>query len=29
MAVKDSDEATQYCSIRGYHIALWSTAVEN
>ena len=29
MGVEDSEEATVHCSIRGYHIAIWSTAMEN
>ena len=29
VAVKDSSEATLHCSIRGCHIAIWSTAMEN
>ena len=28
-AVEDSEEANLHCSIRGYHIAVWSTAMEN
>ena len=29
VAVKDSGEAILHCSIGGYHIAVWSTAMEN
>ena len=29
MAIKDSEEATLHCSIRGYHMAIWSAAMEN
>ena len=29
VAVENSEEVTLHCSIRGYHIAIWSTAMEN
>ena len=29
MAVKESKEVTLHCSIRAYHITIWSTTMEN
>ena len=29
ITVEDSEETTLHCSIRGYHIAAWSTTMEN
>ena len=29
MAVEDSEEATLHYNIRGYHKAIWSTAIRN